>query len=155
MRNTALLLTAIATLVLGGCGTSQSAKVYTSQNVMQKMRVVYAQVIALREVDLENKTSGAGGTAGMALGAMAGSNMGNGTGAIAGAIVGAVAGGVAGTLADKAANGRPGIEVVYRLEKGGEEFVIVQELNGSEDLHVGDRVRVIEGQYSTRVVKAI
>ena len=69
-------------------------------------------------------------------------------------IAGAVIGGVTGAVADRAANSPEGLEITYRMEKTGEEFVTAQARKGSESLKVGQRVRIVESEDSTRVVPA-
>lgn len=152
-KTTLLLCLAASPILLTACASSQSANVYTTSNVMTKMAVKYAVITSIKIVKLENPGSGVGGSAGATTGAIAGSNLGQGRGSLVGMVAGAVVGGVAGAVADKAANSREGLEIGYKLESTGDEFVVVQALEGSEDIKVGDRVRVIEGQYSTRVSK--
>jgi outer membrane lipoprotein SlyB len=152
-KKTLLAVCASIVAILSGCATSQSANVYTTSNVMSRMAVKYASITSLKPVKLENPGSGVGGSAGASTGAIAGSGLGQGRGSLVGMVAGAVVGGVAGAIADKAANSRDGLEIGYKLESTSEEFLVVQALEGSEDLKLGDRVRVIEGQYSTRVSK--
>lgn len=142
-----------ATAGLMGCASSPSANTYVRASVMSEMRVELATVEAVRRVRIEAPQNGAGTGVGVAAGAIAGSSLGgNVRDAAAGAIAGALVGGVAGLLTDRAANNQDGLEIVYRLD-AGETRVLVQGLEGSEDIKQGDRIRLIKGQYTTRAVK--
>ncbi len=85
---------------------------------------------------------------------MLGSGLGEGRSGIIGTITGAVNGGITGVVADEAAHHRDGLEIPYRMEKTGEEFVTAQARKDSESLKVGQRVRIVESEDSTRVVPA-
>ena len=142
-----------ASAVLMGCASSPSANTYVRSSVMSEMRVELATVEAVRRVRIESGQGGVGTGAGAAVGAIAGSGLGsNVRDAAVGAIAGAVVGGVAGLLTDRAVNNHEGLEIVYRLESG-DTRVLVQALEGSEDIKQGDRIRLIKGQYTTRAVK--
>ena len=140
--------------LLAACSTHQSASTYTTVNAQQKLKVSYALITGLREVKLENAPSGAGGLAGAGIGGVLGSGLGEGRSGIIGTITGAVIGGITGVVADEAAHHRDGLEITYRMEKTGEEFVTAQARKGSESLKVGQRVRIVESEDSTRVAFA-
>jgi outer membrane lipoprotein SlyB len=153
--NKILTTVAIASFsLLAACTAHQSANTYTTVNAQQKLKVSYAVITGLREVQLENAPSGAGGVAGAGVGGVLGSSLGEGRAGIIGTITGAVIGGVTGVIADKAAHGHEGLEITYRMEKTGDEFVTAQARKGSENLKVGQRVRIVESEDSTRVVPA-
>lgn len=143
----------LAAAVLAGCATSVSPNAYVRGSAMSEMHVELATVEAVRRVKIEAQDKGVGAGAGAAMGAIAGSSLGSGVhDAAAGAIAGALVGGVAGLLADRAANEREGVEIIYRLDNG-QTRALVQGLEGSEDIKPGDRIRLIKGQYTTRAVK--
>jgi len=146
-------LTAFAIILLTtGCASSMKQSSYQTGAVQQKMRVTLATVLDVREVDIEVKASGAGAAAGTAAGAvMAGNNSGSNRGIVSG-IAGALVGGIAGTLADKAANAKKGQEIVYRIDGTNETQALVQEVD-DDPIRVGDRVRLMEGSFSARLVK--
>ncbi len=148
----AALVTLLSLLV--ACTTHQSANTYTTVNAQQKLRVSYAVITGLREVRLENAPSGVGGLAGAGVGGVLGSAAGQGRTSIISTLAGAVIGGVTGAVADKAANSPEGLEITFRMEKTGDEFVTAQAKKGSETLKVGQRVRIIESEDTTRVVPA-
>lgn len=148
----AIALASLAILTVSGCATSQKSNSYTTGNVQQEMKVVLATVMDVREVDIENAASGAGGVTGAAVGGLAGSNVGGGKGGVVGAVVGAVAGGVGGHLADKALNARKGLEIVYQIDGSKDVLALVQEVD-DQGIKAGDRVRIMKSQFSARAVK--
>ena len=154
-RKTALTVVTVATLstILGGCASNQSANTYTTINAQKKLVVTHGVIVSLRDVTLEN-SSGAGGAAGAGVGATAGSMAGSGyRSGIAGMIVGAVVGGVGGMIADKAVNSNEGWEITYKCDEDGREYAVTQAKKGSEDLKVGDHVRVLDNGFTSRVVR--
>lgn len=154
MKKIAPVLMAMMLLGLAGCASSMKANVYQPGAAMQAMKVRYATIVELREVEIEGKPTGAGSAAGSAAGATAGLFSNNNRGGIIGSIAGAVIGGVAGHVAEKVVNTKTGIEITYKLDNGGDTMVLVQEKDGANQLAVGDRIKIIEGSFSTRAVKA-
>jgi len=150
-KTTFILAAVLGALVLGGC-TSYKAKTYQSNQAMQSMRVKYAVVLEIREVDIQGQSTGTGSSSGAALGGIAGFG-GSSRGGIAGAVAGAVVGGVAGAVAEKSLQNKTGIEITYRLENG-EVMALVQEQDSDNPISVGDRIRIMEGSFSSRAVKA-
>ena len=103
----------------------------------------------VRDVTIDARDTGTGTLAGAAIGGVAGSTVGGGSRAnVVGAIAGALVGGIIGGAVEKSNNDRVGVEVTVRLE-GGKMIAITQEKD--EDFRVGDRVRILSGQGSTRV----
>lgn len=149
MRNSLLGLAVVA-VVFAGCSTSQKQNIYQTGSVQQQMRVKLATVIDVREVDIEARPTGAGATAGAAAGAVVGTNTGRG-GVVSG-IAGTVIGGVAGAVGEKLASGKIGQEIIYQVDGSKETLALVQELDG-DPLKPGDRVRLIEGGLTARLVK--
>jgi outer membrane lipoprotein SlyB len=145
-----LLIAVPLVLFIAGCATSQKANVYQTGAVQQQMRVKLATVIDVREVDIEPRPTGAGASAGATAGAVIGTNTGRG-GVVEG-IAGAVIGGVAGAMAEKGLSAKKGQEIVYQVDGTSETLALVQEKDETP-LKVGDRVRLIEGSFSARLVK--
>jgi outer membrane lipoprotein SlyB len=67
---------------------------------------------------------------------------------VAGTVAGALLGSLIGAHVERDANLRPGIEVTVLLD-GGKYIAVVQEPD--ETFRVGDRVRVLSGNGTTRV----
>lgn len=150
----AVALSCVA-LLASGCASNMSSNNYARVAAMQEMDVELATVISVRPVKIEapSHAGGAGGTAGAGIGAVAGSSIGEGRGSLVGMIAGAVIGGVIGAIADKAANSKDGIEIIYRLDDTGETKALVQGVEGSEDIKPGDRVRIMKMGSQVRAVK--
>jgi outer membrane lipoprotein SlyB len=146
-----ILITLIASIV--GCASSQKAGIYQTGQVQSKMKVVLATVIDIRDVEIEATPTGAGAASGAAVGAIAGSNVGQGKGTIVGSVAGAVVGGVAGTVAEKALGSKKGIEIIYRPDGATDTLALVQEKDDRNAIGIGDRIRILEGQFNARAVK--
>lgn len=136
-----------------GCASSQKAGVYQTGQVQQKLKVVLATVIDVREVAIEATPTGAGASVGMAAGAVAGATTGHGTGNIASTVAGAAIGGVAGTVTEKLLSSTKGVEILYQPDGTTETLALVQEKDEQNVIGKGDHVRIIEGQFSVRAVK--
>lgn len=147
-----LLFAATAALSLAGCiGMSQKQNVYQTGQVQQSMKVKLATVIDVREVEIEAKPTGTGAMAGATAGGIAATGVDSRHGIVAG-IAGAVVGGVAGSMAEKAASGKTGVEIVYKIDGAADAEALVQEKD-EQDIRAGDRIRLIQGQFAVRAVK--
>ena len=140
----------IATLV--GCAQpGLGGGNYTRGQVRGEQSVRVGTVENVRDVVIDARDTGTGTLAGAAIGGVAGSTIGGGSRANAvGAIAGAVVGGIIGNAVEKNNNDRRGVEVTIRLE-GGKLIAITQERD--EEFRVGDRVRILSGQGTTRVTR--
>ncbi len=124
---------------------------YTRGQVRGEQSVRIGTVEAVRDVTIDARDTGTGTLAGAAIGGVAGSTVGGGSRANAvGAIAGAVVGGLIGNAVEKNNNDRRGVEVTLRLEDG-RVIAITQEKD--EEFRVGDRVRILSGQGTTRVTR--
>jgi outer membrane lipoprotein SlyB len=144
------MATLLAATMTTGCA-SYKAQTYQGNQAMQAMRVKYAVVLEIREVEIQAPSTGTGASAGATLGGIAAYGGGS-RGGIAGAVAGAVVGGVVGAVAENAAQKKTGIEITYRLENG-EVMALVQEQDDQNPIAAGDRIRIIEGSFSSRAVK--
>jgi outer membrane lipoprotein SlyB len=151
MKN--LWIVAIAAAVLSACSTTYKPNVYQSGQTMTPMKVTVATVIDVREVEIQAPQTGVGATAGGAAGGVVGNNDAGGKGGIIRGIAGAVVGGIAGAVAEKSINGRKGIEVVYRVDGADDTVALVQEIDDTNPIRVGDRIRVLQGSSSIRAIK--
>ena len=145
-----LLSVTVATAMLAGCAQpGLGGGNYTRGQVRGEQSVRIGTVENVRDVTIDARDTGTGTLAGAAIGGVAGSTLVGGSWANAvGAIAGAVVGGIIGSAVEKNNNDRVGVEVTVRLE-GGKMIAITQEKD--EDFRVGDRVRILSGQGTTRV----
>lgn len=136
--------------VLAGCAQpGLGGGNYTRGQVRGEQTVRFGLVESVRDVVIDARDTGTGTLAGAAIGGVAGSTVGGGSRANAvGAIAGAVVGGIIGNAVEKSGNDRKGVEVTVRLENGN---VIAVTQEKDEDFRVGDRVRILSGQGTTRV----
>ena len=147
-----LLSVTVATAMLAGCAQpGLGGGNYTRGQVRGEQSVRIGTVENVRDVTIDARDTGTGTLAGAAIGGVAGSTVGGGSRANAvGAIAGALVGGIIGSAVEKNNNDRVGVEVTVRLE-GGKMIAITQEKD--EDFRVGDRVRILSGQGTTRVTR--
>ena len=152
IRQLAIFGTMVAVVTLVGCAQpGLGGGNYTRGQVRGEQSVRVGTVESVRDVVIDARDTGTGTLAGAAIGGVAGSTVGGGSRANAvGAIAGAVVGGIIGNAVEKNNNDRRGVEVTVRLE-GGKLIAITQEKD--EEFRVGDRVRILSGQGTTRVTR--
>ena len=142
-------LAAVAVLGLAGCAyPGRGSADYRGYQTRTEQSVRFGVVESLRPVKIDATDSGVGTVAGATLGGIAGSTVGGGSGQAAAAVAGALVGGIIGYNVEKDANARSGIEITVLLD-GGKYIAVVQEAD--ESFRVGDRVRILSGQGTTRV----
>jgi len=143
-----LALTLFA-MLLGGCASSQSGKVYTRDQARTSHSVYYGTILRVEQVTIEGTQSGAGTLAGGALGGVLGSAVGGGSGKRIATVGGAIAGAAAGSAVEKGVTTVAGVELEVELDDG-QLMVVVQEMD--DVYRVGDRVRVLrDAKGTTRV----
>jgi outer membrane lipoprotein SlyB len=146
----AAVLTAAA---LAACAPQQSGDVLPSSQALTASEVQYGVVTGSRPVELRNmgQADGAlGAVVGGVAGAAAGQQVGGGTGRVLATGAGAVAGAALGQRAGQAIGRAQSIEWFVRLEDGRNISVV----QGEPQFGVGQRVRVISGNGSTRLAPA-
>ncbi|MDX1667796.1 MAG: glycine zipper 2TM domain-containing protein [Limnobacter sp.] len=147
------LLTVVSFAVMAtaftGCATqSSSSNVYREGDTMRAQSVQMGTVESVREVTIQGKNSGAGGTAGAVIGGIAGSNVGKGRGSAVGTVLGAVAGGVLGKKAEDGVTSRTGLEITVQLDSGGMRAIVQ---DADVRFRSGDRVRILTSNGKARV----
>ncbi len=145
----------LGAIVLTGCvsSKSQNPSTYRAGQAEREINIRFATVESVRDVTIEEDTTGAGTVAGGAVGAVAGSAISHGSReSIIGGVLGAVAGGIAGNAISKAQSKKEGVEITVKLENG-EYRAIVQEKDPNLILQKGDRVRLMSTGNVTKVVK--
>lgn len=152
MKRLLVLGTVATATILAGCAQpGLGGGNYTRGQVRGEQSVRLGTVESVRDVTIDARDTGTGTLAGAALGGVAGSTLGGGSRAnTAGAIAGAVVGGLIGNAVEKSGNDRRGVEVTVRLESGS-LIAVTQEKD--EDFRVGDRVRILSGQGTTRITR--
>jgi len=148
-RYCALILTVAIFLfmpIFTGCTTSQSGQVYSSGQAQRSLSVYYGTIIELRQVTIQDQTSGGGAILGGVAGGVLGSTIGSGRGRTLATVGGALAGMAAGNAVEKQAGTKPAIEFTIELDSG-RMMAVVQE-DGAY-YRVGDRVRLLQGDDGT------
>jgi len=112
--------------LFSGCTSSQSGQVYTSGQAQKSLSVYYGTIIELRQVTIQDKTSGTGAVLGGVAGGVIGSTIGSGRGRTLATVGGALAGLAAGNAIEKQAGTKPAIEFTIELDNG-RLMAVVQE----------------------------
>ncbi|MBC7698421.1 MAG: glycine zipper 2TM domain-containing protein [Bacteroidia bacterium] len=148
MKTTKLLITALLSVLLVACASSNSGSVYSRDEARKVQTVKTGVVESVRPVKLEGTKSPVGTIAGGAVGGIAGSSVGGGRGSAIAAVIGAVVGGLAGSAAEEGITRKDGLEITVKLDGGG-MIAIVQEAD--DMFKAGEKVRIVENGGTSRV----
>lgn len=152
MRKSVLLAASLTTLslLLGGCASNLTGDSYSRDEARRVQTVRMGTIEALRPVKIEGTKTPIGGGAGAVVGGVAGSAIGGGRGSIVAAVIGAVAGGLAGSAAEEGITRTQGVEITVR-EDDGSTRAYVQQVQDNEIFRVGERVRIMTVDGTSRV----
>jgi outer membrane lipoprotein SlyB len=147
-RTIAAALVVASSLLLAGCPAGLGSKDYSRSQARTVQEVQMGVVESVREVLIEGTKTPVGAGAGAVVGGVAGSTVGSGRGSVVGATVGALLGGLGGAAAEEGVTRQKGLEITVKLDSG-RMLAITQ--GADETFQVGDRVRVLSGDGTTRV----
>jgi outer membrane lipoprotein SlyB len=152
MRKSVLLAASITavSLTLAGCQSSLTGDSYSRDEARTVQTVRMGTIASLRPVKIEGSKTPIGAGAGAVIGGVGGSTVGGGKGSIVAAVVGAVAGGLIGAAAEEGMTRTQGVEVTVR-EDDGSMRAYVQEVQPNEIFRVGERVRIMSVNGTSRV----
>ena len=152
MRKSVVLLATMTSvgLLLGGCQSSLTGDSYSRDEARQVQTVRMGTIESLRPVKIEGTKTPIGSVAGAAVGGIGGSAVGGGKGSYVAAIIGAVAGGLIGAATEEGLTRAQGVEITVR-EDDGSVRAYVQEVQENEIFRVGERVRIMSVNGTSRV----
>lgn len=152
MRKSALLVVSftVAALALTGCQSSLTGDSYSRDEARTVQTVRMGTIESLRPVKIEGTKTPIGAGAGAVVGGVAGSTVGGGRGSIVAAVIGAVAGGLLGSATEEGLTRTQGVEITVR-EDDGSMRAYVQEVQENEIFRVGERVRIMSVNGTSRV----
>lgn len=151
MRKTILITTlAVSALALGGCASSLTGDTYSRDEARAVQTVRMGIIESLRPVRIEGTRTPIGAGAGAVVGGIGGSTLGGGRGSAVAAVIGAVAGGLLGAATEEGITRTQGVEITVR-EDDGLLRAYVQEVAEGELFRVGDRVRILTVNGTSRV----
>lgn len=136
---------------LVGCASDLGGDSYERAEARGVMTVRFGEVTTVRPVKLEGTESGVGTLSGAAIGGIAGSSVGGGKGSAVAAVIGAVAGGIAGSAIENNTTRKLGVEITVKLDNG--QYIAVVQQEGGENFQLGERVRILDGNGTTRVAR--
>ncbi|PLP88281.1 hypothetical protein CYD26_19575 [Pseudomonas sp. FFUP_PS_473] len=154
MRKSVLLVASVTTLslLLGGCASNLTGDSYSRDEARRVQTVRMGTIESLRPVKIEGTKTPIGGGAGAIVGGVAGSGVGGGRGSVVAAVIGAVAGGLLGSAAEEGITRTQGVEITVR-EDDGSMRAYVQQVQENEIFRVGDRVRIMTVDGTSRVTR--
>lgn len=149
------LLAAVAFIpLLAACTEPLGQNQYSYKEVGQSVIVEFATVVAVKEVGITGRNTGAGALAGAAAGAGAGSYAGNGSGEAWAMAGGALVGAVAGAALEQEMANSKGYEYVVITEEGKTKTIVQNQTEKDQVFKKGERVMVqTKGTYQ-RVLSA-
>lgn len=152
MRKSVLLIASftVAALALTGCQSSLTGDSYSRDEARTVQTVRMGTIESLRPVKIEGTKTPIGAGAGAVVGGVAGSTVGGGKGSIVAAVIGAVAGGLLGSATEEGLTRTQGVEITVR-EDDGSMRAYVQEVQENEIFRVGERVRIMSVNGTSRV----
>lgn len=152
MRKSVLLAASITavSLSLAGCQSSLTGDSYSREEARTVQTVRMGTIESLRPVKIEGSKTPIGAGAGAVIGGVGGSSVGGGKGSIVMAVIGAVAGGLIGAAAEEGLTRTQGVEITVR-EDDGSMRAYVQEVQPNEIFRVGERVRIMSVNGTSRV----
>ncbi len=130
-----------SSLILPAC-TSQTGQSYRAGETRQAQTVQMGVITQLNPALIEDDPQGLGTLVGGIVGGIIGSAFGGGSGRIFTVAGGALGGAIAGTAAESAMRTKDAEEIMVNLDSN-QTVVVVQEIDSSERLAVGDRVRLL------------
>ncbi|HEV7816843.1 MAG TPA: glycine zipper 2TM domain-containing protein [Janthinobacterium sp.] len=137
------LMIATTTLVTGCASNGPQAPTYSAS---QPESSTYGTIDTIQVTRMTPQTSGAGAVAGGLVGALLGNQIGSGGGRTAATAAGAIGGAVVGNNIESnrdQAQARDAYQISVRLDNGDYRTVVQDSVY---DLHVGNRVRLIDGR---------
>ncbi|WP_068829945.1 glycine zipper 2TM domain-containing protein [Pseudomonas sp. BMS12] len=152
MRKSNLLTASVVALALtlGGCVSNLSGDSYSRDEARKVQTVRLGTVEMLRPVKIEGTKTPIGAGAGAVVGGVAASGIGNGRGSAVAAVIGALAGGLLGSMTEEGLTRTQGVEITVR-EDDGTLRAYVQQVQENEIFRVGDRVRIMTVDGTSRV----
>ncbi|WXL24148.1 glycine zipper 2TM domain-containing protein [Ectopseudomonas mendocina] len=151
MRKAMVLAISLSSLaLLGGCTSNLTGDSYSRDEARQVQTVRLGTIESLRPVKIEGTKTPIGSGAGAIVGGVAGSGLGGGRGSAVAAVIGAVAGGFLGAATEEGLTRTQGVEITVR-EDDGSLRAYVQEVQENEIFRVGDRVRIMTVNGTSRV----
>lgn len=152
MRNSVVLASCFTamTVLLSGCASSLTGDTYSRDEARRVQTVRMGTIESLRPVKIEGTKTPIGTGAGAIVGGVAGSSVGGGRGSIVAAVIGAVAGGLLGSATEEGLTRTQGVEITVR-EDDGSTRAYVQQVQENEVFRVGERVRIMTVDGTSRV----
>ncbi len=151
-RSFLLMATITAAALTAGCASGGlTGDTYSREDARKVQQVQYGSILSVKPVVIEGNREGIIGNAGGAIiGGIAGSSVGDGRGQAIATVIGAAIGGIAGQAGEEKLTRKQGQEVTIKMETG-KVISVVQEVKDKQFFTVGERVRLLQLNGTTRV----
>ena len=154
MKKTILTSLIATSILLTGCaGLVPTSNQYTAQQSNSIVHVSYGTIIAMRDVQIKENTSGVGALGGDVAGGAIGTQVGGGRGKILGGLGGAILGAIGGQAIERALSNNKATEFVLKMEDTGATVAITEKTD--EKFAVGQRVQLIGTDKNNARIAAI
>ena len=150
-HRTLVVITALFSLMLGGCMTDLTGSNYDRREARSTQTVQFGEIVEIETVKVDGSQSGIGGVAGAVAGGIGGSTIGGGNGQTLATVAGVVAGGLLGDYVERKATEDSAFNMTIRLDNGS-YISVVQKPEKGGSFRVGDRVKVLSQGRTSRVV---
>ncbi|MDO4410499.1 MAG: hypothetical protein Q4C05_04385 [Akkermansia sp.] len=159
MKATYILSLCAVAITLGAtsCTNFTNASTYNRNELGSTQSVVYGTVTAIESARVQSSTTGAGAAVGAVAGGLTGAVMGGGSAKYATAAGGTIIGAGIGSFLDQQFNQGAAQVITVQLDKGKQvkgsnKIAVVQGVDPSNPISIGQRVRVLVGARASRVL---
>lgn len=135
-----ILAIAIITVLIGGCSTSRSTKVYTESQALEVQNVKSGIIESVEPATLRKDGTIIGTASGAILGGIGASTVGKGTGNQLATAAGVMLGGLIGHYLEQGVTDRDALKLVIKMDNG-QRIAIVQEADVA--FQPGERVNIL------------
>lgn len=148
-----LAVSALAlTTALTSCSSYSSTDTYRANQAGVAQEATTGTVVSVKEVLIRANDANMGTALGAVAGGLGGALLGGGNAKYATAAGGAILGGLAGNQIDRGINDKDGLQIKVKLDDSKRTISIVQQKDKKNPIWVGQRVEVLMGGNSSRVV---
>lgn len=135
------------------CSEHGATDRYRANQVGVAQETATGTIIAMQDIVIDADDAKMGTAIGAAAGGLTGAMFGGGNAKYATAAGGAILGSIAGNQIDKATSSRDGLRITVKLDESNKKpITVVQQKDKKNPLWVGQKVQVLMGGNSSRVI---
>jgi outer membrane lipoprotein SlyB len=134
------------------CSNFSPTNTYKENQIGVAQEAVEGTVVDVSRVNITANSNSTGTALGAVMCGLTGGILGGGKASLATAAGGVAVGALAGNQLSKAVNNTDGLRITVRIDRSKKTIVVVQELDKRNPIQVGQRVQVLMGGSSSRVI---